>query len=225
MACQCSFCHGEGRSSAHAEGNGTSAEAPYSHTEGLNTRATANSAHAGGIGNTANGEAQTVIGKYATIPDYQNDLVLVGNGTDASNRSNAVRLQRSGYVEFAGPVGSRLYFADISHMITYATPLNLYEPYLFTAGTTWGNQAGTGSYRAFGIIYKLSTTSYHLLFSSIGGNAYRSVFTVDSSDNTTGTFNTSRLDEASLSAAASTSATAATPMTDASVPGVLNSEI
>ena len=210
---------------AHAEGNGTSAEAPYSHTEGLNTRATANSAHAGGIGNTANGEAQTVIGKYATIPDYQNDLVLVGNGTDASNRSNAVRLQQSGYVEFAGPVGSRLYFADISHMITYATPLNLYEPYLFTAGTTWGNQAGAGSYRAFGIIYKRSTTSYHLLFSSIGGNAYRSVFTVDSSDSTTGTFNTSRLDETSLSASVSSSAMAATPMADVFVPEVPNSEI
>ena len=209
---------------AHAEGNGTSAEAPYSHTEGLNTRATANSAHAGGIGNTANGEAQTVIGKYATIPDYENDLVLVGNGTSASNRSNAVRLRKDGYVEFAGPVGSRLYFADISHMITYAAQLNLYEPYLFTAGTTWGNQAGTGSYRAFGIIYKLSTTSYHLLFSSIGGKAYRSVFTVDSSDSTTGTFNTSQLDETSLSAAASTNAMAATPMADVTVPEVQSTE-
>ena len=175
----------------HAEGNGTSVTAPYGHAEGKDTQVTANSAHAGGIGNVANQEAMTVIGKYATVPTTD-DLVLIGNGSSASNRHNAVRLRNDGHVEFDGPVGSRLYFANIANMKTFLSPLSLYKPYLFSAGTTWTNSAGAGSYRAFGVVFMLSTTSYHMFFQTVGGgdHVYKTIF-----DGSNDTFATTQLDE------------------------------
>lgn len=187
----------------HAEGNGTSVTAPYGHAEGKDTQVTANSAHAGGIGNVANQEAMTVIGKYATVPT-KDDLVLIGNGSSASNRHNAVRLRNDGHVEFEGPVGSRLYFGSTALMKTFMNPLSLYKPYLFSAGQTWVTSAGAVGDRAFGVIFMLSTTSYHLFFQSVGSgdHFYKCVF-----DANTDTYSTTQLDPAASSTQATNTQT------------------
>ena len=187
----------------HAEGNGTSVTAPYGHAEGKDTQVTANSAHAGGIGNVANQEAMTVIGKYATVPTTD-DLVLIGNGSSASNRHNAVRLRNDGHVEFDGPVGSRLYFGSTALMKTFMNPLSLYKPYLFSAGPTWVTSAGAVGDRAFGVIFMLSTTSYHLFFQSVGSgdHFYKCVF-----DANTDTYSTTQLDPAASSTQATNTQT------------------
>ena len=221
---------------AHAEGNGTSAEAPYSHTEGLNTRATANSAHAGGIGNTANGEAQTVIGKYATIPESANDLFVIGNGSDASHRSNALRIRKDGRAIFGGAIETGLTWNSRNTMVTAMTGLPTLRPYMFWAEKTtsdgtdkyWSETAGANAGYAYGIIFKFTTTSWHMLFMTTGdgGKLYKSVFTWAGSG-TEGSFNTQEIPAAAAASTASVASNlmAATPMADVTVPEASNSEI
>ena len=181
-------CTASGRAS-HAEGSGTSATRMGDHSEGVNTTAsggygahaegydnTASGAysHAGGVGNTAAYEAQTVIGKYASAP-ASDDLMLIGNGSGASSRSNAMRLKSSGRVEFSGAVGSGLSWTTRTEMVNAMTGLSVSRPYSFYAGSTWTNTAGAGSSDAFGVICKTTTTQWQMIFMS-GGNVYKSIF-------------------------------------------------
>ena len=72
----------------HSEGVNTTASGGYgAHAEGYDNTASGAYSHAGGVGNTAAYEAQTVIGKYASAP-ASDDLMLIGNGSGASSRSN-----------------------------------------------------------------------------------------------------------------------------------------
>lgn len=65
----------------------------------------ANYSHAEGKGTMACGETQHVSGKY-NVPDCHS-LVIVGNGQNDTNRSNAYRLDRDGNAEFSGGVSSK----------------------------------------------------------------------------------------------------------------------
>lgn len=172
---------------AHAEGYETTASGNYgAHAEGRGNTASGDASHAGGVGNTAAYEAQTVIGKYASAP-ASDDLMLIGNGSSASNRSNAMRLKSSGRVEFSGAVGSGLSWATRTEMVNAVTGLSLGRPYSFYAGSTWTNTAGAGSADAFGVICKTTTTQWQMFFMS-GGNVYKSIF-----NSSALTFNTAQI--------------------------------
>lgn len=69
---------------SHAEGNGTYASGACSHAEGNSTKASSNYQHAQGKFNV-----EDTNGKYAFI---------IGNGTDDSNRSNAIAIDWNGLI-------------------------------------------------------------------------------------------------------------------------------
>ena len=85
--------HSEGDSTiasgrqSHAEGQGTVASGFCSHAEGSETQATNYYAHAEGLGTIAAGRNQSVMGKY-NVQDTTS-LLIVGNGTSKTKRSNA----------------------------------------------------------------------------------------------------------------------------------------
>lgn len=107
-----------GHNQAHAEGMNTVASAVNSHAEGWGTTASGQNSFTGGRGtsatatnSTAKGEYtiasarnQTALGKY-NIKDSTN-LIIVGNGTADTARSNAFTLSSTGSGWFAGAVTS-----------------------------------------------------------------------------------------------------------------------
>ena len=103
------YSHAEGTSKAtgyiaHAEGGGTQASGSASHSEGSLTKAKGENSHAEGYLTIAAGENQHVQGKH-NIEDTENKYAhIVGNGTDANNRSNAHTVDWSGNAWYAGAV-------------------------------------------------------------------------------------------------------------------------
>ena len=99
---------------AHAEGNHTTASGAHSHAEGSYTEATTQSSHAEGEYSKANGVGshaegshtiagysyQTVVGKYNS--NNSSTLFEVGNGSNTSNRSNALEVYSNGNVNIKG---------------------------------------------------------------------------------------------------------------------------
>ena len=100
------YSHAEGLSTrtlgnySHAEGYGTTASGIYSHAEGSITTASGHYSHAGGYHTTANQTYQTVVGKYNTYKEEENNktdkLFIVGNGTADNKRSNAFIVDKDG---------------------------------------------------------------------------------------------------------------------------------
>ena len=75
---------------SHAEGDHTTAYGDCAHAEGGGTTASGEYSHAEGHGTIASGACSHVSGKFN---DFQTgDLFEIGNGTDASNRSNIVEV-------------------------------------------------------------------------------------------------------------------------------------
>ena len=72
--------------SSHTEGENTTAIGTASHAEGLGSIAQGNYSHAQNQGTLANGNAQTAIGKF-NVADTTSAFII-GNGVDASHRSN-----------------------------------------------------------------------------------------------------------------------------------------
>ena len=106
-----SFAEGEGSLAtgnyAHAEGHQTQAIGAGSHAEGGSTYAQGEYSHAEGYEVIANGDCEHAQGKYNVIQsgDSVNRYAdVVGNGTDANNRSNAYTLDWEGNAWFAGDV-------------------------------------------------------------------------------------------------------------------------
>ena len=89
---------------SHAEGVQTIASGYCAHAEGSNTKATNYYSHAEGLGTIAAGRNQTVMGKY-NISDTKS-LVIVGNGSKDTTRSNAYKLDANGNGWFEGTVAS-----------------------------------------------------------------------------------------------------------------------
>ena len=128
-----SYSHAENDSTAsglyaHSEGYATTASGRYSHSEGIDAIASGESSHAEGAATTASGihshahgfgtiaaaQNQTAIGKF-NIRDYLQEFAeIVGNGTDANNRSNARTLDWNGNETLAGglTLGSPLTIAN-----------------------------------------------------------------------------------------------------------------
>lgn len=144
----CSFAHG---TVANATGN-------CSHAEGAKTEASGEYSHAQNDGTIAQGNSQTAIGKY-NVADSTSALII-GNGADGGNRSNALTVDWSGNVEAAGevkaggstplvPIGTILDFAAATAPTGYlvcdgsAVSRTTYAALFAVIGTTWG--AGNGS--------------------------------------------------------------------------------
>lgn len=108
--------HSEGNATSaegansHAEGYGTRAAGDYSHSEGLTAKAIGQSSHAEGQYTIARGRSQHAFGEYNaegdTVPGSAATrgkyIETVGNGQDASHRSNARTLDWNGNEELAG---------------------------------------------------------------------------------------------------------------------------
>lgn len=118
------YAHAEGYNTksqgqaSHSEGYSTTASGNYSHAEGYATTASSTNAHAEGYYAIAKGQAshaegtrtvassneQHVQGKF-NVEDASGVYAhIVGNGEDASNRSNAHTLDWEGNAWFAGSV-------------------------------------------------------------------------------------------------------------------------
>ena len=89
---------------AHSEGVKTIASGYCAHAEGSETKATNYYSHAEGYGTIAAGRNQTAMGKF-NISDTSS-LVIVGNGSKDTTRSNAYKLDANGNGWFEGTVAS-----------------------------------------------------------------------------------------------------------------------
>lgn len=177
--------HAEGESSiasgrgSHAEGKSTTASASYSHAEGESTKATGYGAHAEGYstkasrtyshaqnyGTTADSDAQTAIGAYNVVDSADTYAFIIGNGTNANNRSNALTVDWSGNVEAAGDITDG-FGNTLSTTISLATVLSTFYPvgsYYETSDTTfdpntaWG---GTWVLETAGQVHVSAGTGY-----------------------------------------------------------------
>lgn len=117
--------HAEGQNTrasnvcAHVEGMSTTATGAYGHAEGQYSGAIGTASHAEGTstasgyyshsqnrGTSAQGYCQTTIGKYNVMQGSTSSLntddyaLIIGNGTDNDNRSNALAVQWDGNVVF-----------------------------------------------------------------------------------------------------------------------------
>lgn len=88
----------------HAEGNATVASGYCSHAEGQKTEATNYYSHAEGVGTISAGRNQVAMGKY-NIRDTSS-LLIIGKGSNANNRSNALTVSSNGSLWSAGTVTS-----------------------------------------------------------------------------------------------------------------------
>lgn len=85
-----------------AMGSGTVAKGDNSVAMGLNSRADGYCAVAMGYESEADGDHQLVCGRYNIADDSK--TFVIGNGTDASNRSNAFTIDKDGNGAFMGRV-------------------------------------------------------------------------------------------------------------------------
>jgi hypothetical protein len=83
--------------SNHAEGYRTTAEGNYAHSEGGNTIALGLASHTEGLFTIASGAYQHVQGKYNTHGNTTS-LMIIGNGTNDSTRSDLALFNTSGVV-------------------------------------------------------------------------------------------------------------------------------
>ena len=118
-----SYSHAEGyytkasKISSHAEGYETSAIETASHAEGRNTTASGHASHAEGYYTSAAGKNQHAQGVF-NIEDTENKYAhIVGNGTSATQRSNAHTLDWDGNSWYAGEV-TATDNTGISHNLT-----------------------------------------------------------------------------------------------------------
>ena len=82
---------------AHAEGQATTASGAHSHAEGHSTVASHQGSHTEGYHTNTSANYQHVSGKYNA--DNSDALLIVGNGTDDSHRSNALEVFQDGKVK------------------------------------------------------------------------------------------------------------------------------
>ena len=88
---------------SHAEGNGTEASGMNgSHAEGFGSKAKGQASHAGGFYTIADKDYQTVIGKYNEVSSEKNYAFIIGNGTSAANRKNALAVDWDGNLQIQG---------------------------------------------------------------------------------------------------------------------------
>lgn len=83
---------------SHAEGYGSVASSFVTHAEGDHTVASGNCSHSQNRCTIAAGDDQTAIGKYNVEDANDEYALIIGNGTNASNRSNAFTVDWDGNI-------------------------------------------------------------------------------------------------------------------------------
>ena len=92
---------------AHAEGNDTKASGHCSHAEGNITQASGEYSHTQGDHTIAGSAAQTAMGRFNVEDANDVKALIIGNGTDEDNRSNAFAVDWDGDVWSAGSLKVR----------------------------------------------------------------------------------------------------------------------
>lgn len=106
------FAHAEGVSTSafgragHAEGSQSITAGDYAHGEGLHGWATGRCSHAQNNHTIAASADQTAMGRYNAIDSNDTYAFIIGNGSDANNRSNAFAVDWNGNVTANGQVSS-----------------------------------------------------------------------------------------------------------------------
>ena len=90
--------------SSVAEGHYVTASGEASHAEGVGTTASAKASHAQNDGTVASSDSQTAMGRWNEEDPNDVYALIVGNGSSASNRSNAFTVDWNGNLECAGNV-------------------------------------------------------------------------------------------------------------------------
>lgn len=80
----------------HAEGHGTVVNEYAAHAEGESSEAYGRYSHAQNLQTKANGNSQTAIGRYNVADNNDEYVLIIGNGTSISNRSNALAIKWDG---------------------------------------------------------------------------------------------------------------------------------
>ena len=95
-----------------------------SHAQGLGTKATAKASHAQNIGTIAASENQTAIGKY-NIEDLESQYsLIVGNGQNHNDRSNAAALTWQGDLYLAGDIYTNNSVSESNKLVTSSQIVN-----------------------------------------------------------------------------------------------------
>ena len=110
--------HGE---SSHAEGDSTNAGGKNSHAEGYHSMANGLRSHAQNFETIASGLNQTALGRYNIEDNDDTYSVIIGNGTNDNNRSNAATVDWQGNVKTAGSVTENNGTRDIDLQISETT--------------------------------------------------------------------------------------------------------
>ena len=110
--------HGE---SSHAEGDSTNAGGKNSHAEGYHSMANGLRSHAQNFETIASGLNQTALGRYNIEDNDDTYSVIIGNGTNDNNRSNALTVDWQGNVKAAGSVTENNGTRDIDLQISETT--------------------------------------------------------------------------------------------------------
>lgn len=103
---------------AHAEGLLTVASGFAAHAEGRKTESSGRYSHAQNYGTIAASEAQTAMGKYNVEDTNDEYALIIGNGTDSANRSNALAVDWDGgiYVDdHDSPIGTVLDTGNVTY--------------------------------------------------------------------------------------------------------------
>lgn len=106
---------------SHAEGESTNAGGENSHAEGYHSMANGRHSHAQNFETIASGLNQTALGRYNIEDNDDTYSVIIGNGTNDNNRSNALTVDWQGNVKTAGSVTENNGTRDIDLNISEAT--------------------------------------------------------------------------------------------------------
>jgi hypothetical protein len=120
------------------EGAYNIASAAYSHCEGTNSEAHGYASHAQNMGTVAASRAQTAMGKYNELDASDVYALIVGNGSNNSNRSNALTLDWNGALEVGDPGTTRKNFGiDAGTLTGSSVAANSYADLTITFGKTF----------------------------------------------------------------------------------------
>ena len=150
----CSFSIGNGTTangwSSFAGGYNTTANGNYSHAEGYETEATGDMSHVHGWYTVAGSDYQTVIGTFNN--NQTNTAFEIGNGSNSSNRSNALVVDWSGNLIAQGMAGMVQMFAGSTAPTGWlicngaAVSRTTYATLFAVIGTTWGSGDGSSTF-------------------------------------------------------------------------------
>ena len=180
---QGNYSHAEGvktvaqGASSHTEGESTSAVGTASHAEGLSSIAQGNYSHAQNQGTLANGNAQTAIGKF-NVADTTSAFII-GNGADASHRSNMFFIDWSGNACYQNTllVGSNATApSKVADAKFYVEGISYFNGDMTTTGSlhikVMDNQILLGNDEYKKTILRSDGSDFQLLVSDIGSNNF-----------------------------------------------------